>query len=241
MLFLFFSLIHVCQTLPSRGWCFTGTGGSCCVQRGSIYGAALVTWQVDKLQQFFHVEKWDSSFHKTRQCGAEISWICPFSIVLKAMPQIARSCGWPGTLSAAAAQVYSFFAVRSLKISNQNPWHCVLCPAVLLKMSCPQMVVNTWFFACLNFMMQARQCLHICLLEKTICFDEIWMSSRRICWISKHLRWHGTCMLGTINPNDKWLDEMSSPPLQIQFGMCFFGSFFVGSRGLYSVDDWWRI
>ena len=44
---------HVCQTLPSRGWCFTGTGGSCCVQRGSIYGAALVTWQVDKLQQFF--------------------------------------------------------------------------------------------------------------------------------------------------------------------------------------------
>lgn len=75
------------------------------------------------------------------------------------MPQIARSCGWPGTLSAAAAQVHSFFAVRSLKISNQNPWHCVLCPTVLLKMSCPQMVVNTWFFACLNFMMQARQCL----------------------------------------------------------------------------------
>lgn len=68
-------LLHGINKQQDDGWCFTGTGGSCCVQRGSIYGAAL------------------------------------------AMPQIARSCGWPGTLSA--------------------------------------MVVNTWFFACLNFMMQA--------------------------------------------------------------------------------------
>ncbi len=38
-----------------RGWCFTGKGGSCCVQRGSIYGAALVTWQV-RTQQTVSVE-----------------------------------------------------------------------------------------------------------------------------------------------------------------------------------------
>lgn len=65
-------LLHLMERQQDDGWCFTGKGGSCCVPRGSIYGAAL------------------------------------------AMPQIARSCEWPGTLCALVIRTYFFCLLNFL-------------------------------------------------------------------------------------------------------------------------------
>ena len=78
----------------SQGWCVTGADhGELCIQNDSVYGAAVVTWQMyNDLRMTINTPV------VLQKSGMSEE----FLVVGQVLPQVARSCEWPGTLIAAA-------------------------------------------------------------------------------------------------------------------------------------------